>query len=121
LRAPANVSPLELGLTRVKAPQDSVGDVVPSVSASRIAAREKEQRRRVLDDDPPHVHGLGDRASATSLLDLQAERLQARDLDGQPRGFVFALLALGVAERRVALFPIVHVLWALDDESSAFQ
>ena len=113
LRAGAHVLTLEPRLVRVEASENGVRDVVPAISASRIATRQKKQRRRVLYDDASYVDRLGDHASPASLFDLKAKGQKARYLRRKPRGVVFAPAALGKAQRRLALFPVMHIHFAL--------
>jgi hypothetical protein len=92
----AEVLTLEARLFRAKGSEHGMGDVVSAVFATRVPTRENEQSGGVLDDDAPHVDGLGDEAPSASFLDLETQLLDRRHLGREPRGVVLAPLALGV-------------------------
>ena len=75
------------------------------VHAAWISTWEKEKRRCRIDDDAPDVFWLG---RASLLFDFEPEAQQVGGRGAQPRRVVFALAALGEAQRGGAVLAKIH-------------
>ena len=75
---------------------ERVRHVVAAVFAVQIAARDDEERRRRFHHDATDVLRVpSDDAAVAPLVDLEAERQEARNLTAEPRSVVLALAPVG--------------------------
>jgi hypothetical protein len=75
---------------------------VPPVAALRIAAREEEERRRVLDLNATEVARDAGGHLGRCFGEIEVEGKKPRDLRCESRGLLFSLAPLEVALRGLA-------------------
>jgi hypothetical protein len=68
---------------------------VATVTARALAARDQEEGRGVLHDDPPDVRGLGDADVPALLAHLEAQGLEIRHDHCEARSLIFTTASLG--------------------------
>jgi hypothetical protein len=94
-----NVASVEFTPLRADLSDDVRGYVVSAIRTVRIAARQNEERWRILNDHSAHVAG---RQNTTMLINVDRERRQLGEHLIDPRGGILTLTALDSANGCIA-------------------
>jgi hypothetical protein len=104
-RAHATVASLKRGLVRSQSAHHGRRQIVLSVGASGVAARQQKEGWRVIDDDSPCMLDAGDPGP---LVDRYLEAHEGRHLVDQPRRILLTTATVREPLSRSVVSPLHH-------------